>query len=46
MDSGGKKEVIRDMKTERERIDALREIFGVELTDEERENVRPEVRLE
>ncbi|TKA71112.1 hypothetical protein B0A55_07865 [Friedmanniomyces simplex] len=43
---GGKKEVIREMKTEKERVDALREIFGVELTEEERENVRPEVRLQ
>ncbi|KAK4554675.1 hypothetical protein LTR86_008177 [Recurvomyces mirabilis] len=43
---GGRKEVLRTCKTEQERTEALKEILGVELTEEERENIRPETTLD
>lgn len=37
---GGRTEVLRFCKTESERIQALREFFGIELTDEQKEGIR------
>jgi len=42
---GGKREVVRDLKTERDRVDALRDLFQVELTEEERSGISPEMRI-
>jgi arylamine N-acetyltransferase len=36
---GSKREVIKDCKTERERVDALREFFGIELMEEQRKGI-------
>lgn len=36
----GKTHVVQECKTEEERIEALREWFGIELTQEERESIR------
>ncbi|KAK4545854.1 hypothetical protein LTR36_002418 [Oleoguttula mirabilis] len=43
---GGQREVVRECNTEQERVDALKEIFGVDLTPEEREGIKPEMRLQ
>ena len=43
---GGQKETLRDLKTEEDRILALKEIFGVELTEEEKQGIEPELRLQ
>ncbi|KAK4448240.1 arylamine N-acetyltransferase, pineal gland isozyme NAT-10 [Podospora aff. communis PSN243] len=40
---GGRTEVVRVCKTEGERVDALKEWFGIELTEEERESIRGRV---
>ena len=37
---GGRKEVLKTCETEGERVEALREFLGVELTEEERKNVK------
>jgi arylamine N-acetyltransferase len=42
---GGEKEVVKELHTEKDRIEGLKEIFGVELTDEEREGIRPDLQL-
>lgn len=42
---GKEREVLKVCATEEERVDALREIFGVELTDEEREGLRGDLKL-
>ena len=38
--SGGQSEVLRELKSEEERVEALKEWFGIELADEEREGIR------
>ncbi|KAK4958911.1 hypothetical protein LTR10_003708 [Elasticomyces elasticus] len=43
---GGKKKVLRELNTEKERVEALKEFLGVELTQEESENIRPQTRLQ
>ena len=43
---GKERQVLRECKTEQDRIDALREIFGVELTEEEIQGVTPELKLQ
>ena len=43
---GKDREVLRELKTEQDRIEALREIFAVELTDEERGGIAPELKLQ
>ncbi|KAK5174062.1 uncharacterized protein LTR77_001142 [Saxophila tyrrhenica] len=43
---GAEREVLRELKTEQERIDALREYFNVELTEEEKEGISPDFRLQ
>lgn len=40
MNTGGKTQVVKVCKTEAERVEALREYFGIELTEEEREGIR------
>ena len=42
---GANREVLRELKTEQDRVDALRELFGVELTEEEKGGVTTELRL-
>lgn len=42
---GGNMEWQAKYTTEQERIDALKQVFGVELTDEEKSNLSPELRL-
>ncbi len=37
---GGKTEVVRVCGSEEERVEALREYFGIKLTEEEREGIR------
>ncbi|KAK5113769.1 hypothetical protein LTR62_003153 [Meristemomyces frigidus] len=39
---GGRKDVLRVLETEEDRAQALRELFGLELTEEERQGIRPE----
>ena len=43
---GGKREVVRDLETERDRVEALREVFGVELTEEEKSGITGDLRLQ
>ena len=43
---GADREVLRELKTEQDRIDALKELFGIELTEEERDGVTPELKLQ
>jgi len=43
---GGQREVVKELRTEQDRIEALREVFGVELTAEEREGISAEMRLQ
>lgn len=42
---GGKRELVRELRTEGERVAALREVLGVELTEEEREGLSGELSL-
>jgi hypothetical protein len=42
---GAERKVIRECTTEDERIDSLREIYGIELSNEEREGIASELRL-
>lgn len=42
---GTNRSVVEDQKTEAERVRALDEVFGVELTDEERKAIQPDRRL-
>ncbi len=42
---GAEREVLRYLKTEQERIDALRDYLGVELTEEEKTGIAPDFRL-
>lgn len=42
---GGKREVVRELKTEQDRLDALEEIFGVRFTQEQKDGITPEMRL-
>ena len=42
---GAEREVLRELRTEGERVEALRETLGVELTGEEREGLRWDLRL-
>lgn len=37
---GGKTRIVKECKTEGERVEALREYFGIELTDDEKEAIR------
>ncbi|KAK5116820.1 hypothetical protein LTR85_009080 [Meristemomyces frigidus] len=43
---GGQRELLRECKTEEDRVEALKEIFGVELMPEEREGIKAEMRLQ
>lgn len=43
---GKEREVLRELKTEEERVKALKEIFGVELTEEERGGMNGELKLQ
>lgn len=43
---GAQRETLRELKTEQERVDALREIFAVELTEEEREGMKGDLKLQ
>lgn len=38
----GKREILAELKTEEERVAALKDFLGVELTEEERKNILPE----
>jgi arylamine N-acetyltransferase len=42
---GGKRHVVKDCTTEDERIDGLREIFGIVLTEEEKEGISADLSL-
>ncbi|KAF2213900.1 hypothetical protein CERZMDRAFT_38024 [Cercospora zeae-maydis SCOH1-5] len=42
---GGKREILAELKTEEERVTALSDLLGVELTEEERASILPERRL-
>ena len=43
---GKDREVLRECKTEDDRIKALKEIFGMELTDEEKQGITPALKLQ
>ena len=43
---GGSRETLAELKTEQDRVDALRDILGVQLTEEERDSIAPETRLD
>ena len=43
---GADRETLRECKTEQDRIDALREIFAVELMEEEKAGITPELKLQ
>ena len=43
---GADREVLRDLKTEQERINALKELFAVELTEEEKAGITPDFKLQ
>ena len=43
---GAQRETVREMKTEQDRVDALREMFGVELTEEERTGMQGDLKLQ
>lgn len=43
---GKDREVLRECKTEEDRVQALRELFGMELTQEERKGITPELKLQ
>lgn len=42
---GSERKLIKECKTEDERVEALREIFGIELTGEERNAISSDSRL-
>jgi len=42
---GGHREMVRELKSEEDRVKALREIFKVELTPEEMDGIRPEMKV-
>ena len=42
---GSNRQVVRECKTEDERVAALKEVFGIELTTEEREGIPALLRL-
>jgi arylamine N-acetyltransferase len=42
----GHREVLKELTTEEERVQALKEVFGIELTPEEREGMSSELRLQ
>ena len=43
---GADRETVRELKTEQARIDALREIFDVDLTEEEKAGITPDLKLQ
>ena len=43
---GADREHVRDLKTEQDRIDALEELFSVELTEEEKKGITPDLMLQ
>lgn len=43
---GASRETLRECKTEQDRVDALKEIFGVELTEEEKAGITPDLKLQ
>lgn len=43
---GGKREVVRDLKTEQERIEALEQLFRIQLTDEERAGISKDMSVQ
>lgn len=42
---GAERTVIRECKTEAERLQALEEVFGVQLSDEEKDGISPDLKL-
>ena len=42
---GAKRETLKEMKTEQDRIDALKEIFNIELTEEESKGISGDLKL-
>lgn len=42
---GREREVVKECKTENERVEALKDIFGIELTKQEREALSHDLRL-
>jgi len=42
---GSDRRVVKDCKTEDERVDALKELFGIELTEEEKRGISVDLRL-
>ena len=42
---GSERKVVKECKTEDERIESLKEIYGIELTDEEKNGVPSALRL-
>lgn len=42
---GAERKVVKECTTEEERVDLLEEIFGIELSKEERDGIAPELRL-
>lgn len=43
---GADREVLRELKTEQDRINALSEFFGVELTEDEKAGISPDLKLQ
>lgn len=43
---GKDRETLRECKTEQERVQALKEIFGIELTEEESAGITPELKIQ
>ena len=42
---GAEREHLRELKTEQDRIDALKEFFEIELTEEEKKSITPELKI-
>ena len=43
---GADREQLRTLKTEQDRIEALKEFFGIELTEEEKKEITPDLKLQ
>jgi arylamine N-acetyltransferase len=43
---GAEREVVRELKTEQDRIDALKELFAIELTEEEKKGLEGDLKLQ
>jgi hypothetical protein len=42
---GSSRKLVKDCKTEDERVDMLKEIYGIELTEEERQSISPDTSI-